>query len=281
MAAEDVKFQEDYKFGFKDEDTSIVKTGIGLSEDIVRQISKLKNEPEWMLEYRLKSFRAFQKMPMPDYGPDLSLLDFDSYTYFTRMANGESKNWDDVPETVKNTFQKLGIPEAEQKYLAGVSTQYESEVVYHNMLKEVEEKGVIFLSTDMGLKLYPEIFKKYFGTVVPFGDNKFSALNGACWSGGSFVYVPKGVHLEKPLQSYFRINNEKSGQFERTLIIVDEGADVHYVEGCTAPTYSKESLHSGVVEIIVFKNAKCRYSTVQNWSTNIVNLVTQRAICYE
>ena len=281
MVAEDVKFQEDYKFGFKDEDTSIVKTGIGLSEDIVRQISKLKNEPEWMLEYRLKSFRAFQKMPMPDYGPDLSLLDFDSYTYFTRMANGESKNWDDVPETVKNTFQKLGIPEAEQKYLAGVSTQYESEVVYHNMLKEVEEKGVIFLSTDMGLKLYPEIFKKYFGTVVPFGDNKFSALNGACWSGGSFVYVPKGVHLEKPLQSYFRINNEKSGQFERTLIIVDEGADVHYVEGCTAPTYSKESLHSGVVEIIVLKNAKCRYSTVQNWSTNIVNLVTQRAICYE
>ena len=281
MAAEDVKFQEDYKFGFKYEDTSIVKTGIGLSEDIVRQISKLKNEPEWMLEYRLKSFRAFQKMPMPDYGPDLSLLDFDSYTYFTRMANGESKNWDDVPETVKNTFQKLGIPEAEQKYLAGVSTQYESEVVYHNMLKEVEEKGVIFLSTDMGLKLYPEIFKKYFGTVVPIRDNKFSALNGAVWSGGSFVYVPKGVHLEKPLQSYFRINNEKSGQFERTLIIVDEGADVHYVEGCTAPTYSKESLHSGVVEIIVLKNGKCRYSTVQNWSTNIVNLVTQRAICYE
>ena len=219
MAADKVKFQEDYKYGFKDEDTSIVKTGIGLSEDVVRQISKLKNEPEWMLEYRLKSFRAFQKMPMPDYGPDLSLLDFDSYTYFTRMAEGESKNWDDVPETVKNTFQKLGIPEAEQKYLAGVSTQYESEVVYHNMLKEVEEKGVIFLSTDMGLQLYPEIFKKYFGTVVPFGDNKFSALNGACWSGGSFVYVPKGVHLEKPLQSYFRINNEKSGQFERTLII--------------------------------------------------------------
>ena len=281
MPKDDIKFQEDYKFGFKDKDTSILNTGIGLTEDIVRKISKLKNEPEWMLEYRLKSFRAFQKMPMPDYGPDLSLLDFDSYTYFTRMANGETRNWDDVPETVKKTFQKLGIPEAEQKYLAGVSTQYESEVVYHNMLKEVEEKGVIFLSSDMGLKLYPEIFKKYFGTVVPFGDNKFSALNGACWSGGSFVYVPKGVHLEKPLQSYFRINNEKTGQFERTLIIVDEGADVHYVEGCTAPTYSKESLHSGVVEIIVLKNAKCRYSTVQNWSTNIVNLVTQRAICYE
>ena len=281
MSKDEVKFQEDYKYGFKDEDTSIVNTGIGLTEEVVRQISKLKNEPEWMLEFRLKAFKAFQEMPMPSFGPDLSMLNFDSYTYFTRMANGETKNWDDVPETVKNTFQKLGIPEAEQKYLAGVSTQYESEVVYHNMLKEVEEKGVIFLSTDMGLKLYPEIFKKYFGTVVPIRDNKFSALNGACWSGGSFVYVPKGVHLEKPLQSYFRINNEKTGQFERTLIIVDEGADVHYVEGCTAPSYSKESLHSGVVEIIVLKNAKCRYSTVQNWSTNIVNLVTQRAICYE
>ena len=281
MSKDEVKFQEDYKYGFKDEDTSIVNTGIGLTEDVVRQISKLKDEPEWMLEFRLKAFKAFQEMPMPSFGPDLSMLNFDSYTYFTRMANGEAKNWDDVPETVKNTFQKLGIPEAEQKYLAGVSTQYESEVVYHNMLKEVEEKGVIFLSTDMGLKLYPEIFKKYFGTVVPIRDNKFSALNGACWSGGSFVYVPKGVHLEKPLQSYFRINNEKTGQFERTLIIVDEGADVHYVEGCTAPSYSKESLHSGVVEIVVLKNAKCRYSTVQNWSTNIVNLVTQRAICYE
>ncbi len=281
MSKDEVKFQEDYKYGFKDKDTSIVNTGIGLTEEVVREISKLKNEPEWMLEFRLKAFKAFQEMPMPSFGPDLSMLNFDSYTYFTRMANGETKNWDDVPETVKNTFQKLGIPEAEQKYLAGVSTQYESEVVYHNMLKEVEEKGVIFLSTDMGLKLYPEIFKKYFGTVVPIRDNKFSALNGACWSGGSFVYVPKGVHLEKPLQSYFRINNEKTGQFERTLIIVDEGADVHYVEGCTAPSYSKESLHSGVVEIIVLKNAKCRYSTVQNWSTNIVNLVTQRAICYE
>ena len=281
MSKDEVKFQEDYKYGFKDEDTSIVNTGIGLTEDVVRQISKLKDEPEWMLEFRLKAFKAFQEMPMPSFGPDLSMLNFDSYTYFTRMANGETKNWEEVPETVKNTFQKLGIPEAEQKYLAGVSTQYESEVVYHNMLKEVEEKGVIFLSTDMGLKLYPEIFKKYFGTVVPIRDNKFSALNGACWSGGSFVYVPKGVHLEKPLQSYFRINNEKTGQFERTLIIVDEGADVHYVEGCTAPSYSKESLHSGVVEIVVLKNAKCRYSTVQNWSTNIVNLVTQRAICYE
>ena len=281
MSKDDIKFQEDYKYGFKDEDVSIVKTDIGLNEDIIRQISKLKNEPEWMLEYRLKSYKAFLKLPLPSFGPDLSSLDYDTYTYFTRLANKESQSWDEVPETVKNTFDKLGIPEAEQKYLAGVSTQYESEVVYHNMLKEVEEKGVIFLSTDMALKLYPDLFKKYFGTVVPFGDNKFSALNGAVWSGGSFIYVPKGVHLEKPLQSYFRINNEKSGQFERTLIIVDEGADVHYVEGCTAPTYSKESLHAAVVEIIILKDGKCRYSTVQNWSTNIVNLVTKRAVCYE
>ena len=281
MSKDDIKFQEDYKYGFKDKDVSILKTGIGLNEDIIRQISKLKNEPEWMLEYRLKSYKAFLKLPLPSFGPDLSSLDYDTYTYFTRLANKETQSWDEVPETVKNTFDKLGIPEAEQKYLAGVSTQYESEVVYHNMLKEVEEKGVIFLSTDMALKLYPDLFKKYFGTVVPFADNKFSALNGAVWSGGSFIYVPKGVHLEKPLQSYFRINNEKSGQFERTLIIVDEGADVHYVEGCTAPTYSKESLHAAVVEIIVLKNGKCRYSTVQNWSTNIVNLVTKRAICYE
>ena len=281
MSKDDIKFQEDYKYGFKDKDVSILKTDVGLNEDIIRQISKLKNEPKWMLEYRLKSYEAFKKLPLPSFGPDLSSLDYDTYTYFTRLANKETQSWVDVPETVKNTFDKLGIPEAEQKYLAGVSTQYESEVVYHNMLKEVEEKGVIFLSTDMALKLYPELFKKYFGTVVPFADNKFSALNGAVWSGGSFIYVPKGVHLEKPLQSYFRINNEKSGQFERTLIIVDEGADVHYVEGCTAPTYSKESLHAAVVEIIVLKDGKCRYSTVQNWSTNIVNLVTKRAICYE
>ena len=281
MSKDEIKFQEDYKYGFKDKDVSILKTDIGLNEDIIRQISKLKNEPEWMLEYRLNSYKAFKKLPLPNFGPDLSNLDYDTYTYFTRLSNKESQNWDEVPETVKNTFDKLGIPEAEQKYLAGVSTQYESEVVYHNMLKEVEEKGVIFLSTDMALKLYPDLFKKYFGTVVPFADNKFSALNGAVWSGGSFIYVPKGVHLEKPLQSYFRINNEKSGQFERTLIIVDEGADVHYVEGCTAPTYSKESLHAAVVEIIVLKNGRCRYSTVQNWSTNIVNLVTKRAICYE
>ena len=268
-------------YDFKDKDVSIFKTGKGLSKEIIIEISKAKNEPEWMLEYRLKAFEAFERLPFPSFGPKLDDLDFQSFTYFTRLSDKESKKWDDVPETVKNTFNKLGIPEAEQKYLAGVSTQYESEVVYHNMLKEVEEKGVIFLSTDAALKVCPELVKKYFGTIVPYSDNKFSALNSAVWSGGSFIYVPKGVHLEKPLQSYFRINNEKSGQFERTLIIVDEDADVHYVEGCTAPTYSKESLHAAVVEIFVHKNGKCRYSTVQNWSTNIVNLVTKRAICYE
>ena len=281
MSKDEIKFQEDYKYGFKDEDVSTFKTEKGLNEAVVREISKIKGEPDWMLEFRLKALKAFNAMPLPKYGPDLKDLDFDSYTYFTRPSDKEVKNWDEVPETIKNTFDRLGIPEAEQKYLAGVSTQYESEVVYHNMLKEIEDKGVIFLSTDMGLKLYPELFKKYFSTVVPVADNKFSALNGAVWSGGSFIYVPKGVHLEKPLQSYFRINNEKSGQFERTLIIVDEGADVHYVEGCTAPTYSEESLHAAVVEIIILKDGKCRYSTVQNWSTNIVNLVTKRAVCYE
>ena len=281
MSGKDVKFQEDYKYGFKDEDVSILKTEKGLTDETIRQISAYKNEPEWMLEFRLKALKSFKAMPLPNYGPDLSDLDFDSYTYFTRPSEKEVKNWDEVPETIKNTFNRLGIPEAEQKYLSGVSTQYESEVVYHNMLKEIEDKGVIFLSTDMALKLYPDLFKKYFSTVIPVADNKFSALNGAVWSGGSFIYVPKGVHLDKPLQSYFRINNEKSGQFERTLIIVDEGADVHYVEGCTAPTYSKESLHAAVVEIIVLAGGKCRYSTVQNWSTNIVNLVTKRAVCYE
>lgn len=280
MSKEDLKFSK-YKYGFVDKDTSIVKTKTGLNEEIIKQISKLKNEPEWMLQFRLKSYKEYIKFKMPNFGIDLSEFDFNSYNYFTRNVSNESKKWDDVPETIKNTFKKLGIPEAEQKYLAGVSTQYESEVVYHNMLKEVEEKGVIFLSTDQGLKLFPDIFKKYFNTVVSYKDNKFAALNGAVWSGGSFIYVPKNVHLDKPLQSYFRINNEKMGQFERTLIIVDEGASLHYVEGCTAPIHSKESLHAAVVEIIVLKDASCRYSTVQNWSDNIVNLVTKRACVYK
>ena len=279
MSLEDKKelLQEEYQYGFRDEDVSIFSTGKGLTEDVVREISKAKGEPEWMLEFRLKAFKIFQAMPMPKFGPSLDFMDFSSYAYFTRVSQNEGSSWEDVPEAVKNTFQKLGIPEAEQKFLAGVSTQYESEVVYHNMLEEVREKGVVFLSTDMGLKLFPEIFKKYFATVIPIADSKFAALNSAVWSGGSFIYVPKGVKLEKPLQSYFRINNEKTGQFERTLIIADEGADIHYVEGCTAPIYSKESLHVGVVEIVVEKGAHVRYTTIQNWSNNILNLVTQRS----
>ena len=272
---------EEYKYGVHDEDVSVYNTGKGLNEHIVELISKKKNEPEWMLEYRLKAYRQFKSMPLQKWGPDLSHIDFDDYTYYIKPSEKQERNWEDVPETIKNTFDKLGIPEAEQKFLAGVSTQYESEVVYHNMLKEVEEKGVIFLDTDSALREHPELFKKYFGTLVSYADNKFAALNSAVWSGGSFIYVPKGVKLEKPLQSYFRINSERMGQFERTLIIVDEGADVHYVEGCTAPTYSNDSLHAAVVEIFVHKDAKCRYSTVQNWSSNILNLVTKRAICYE
>lgn len=277
----DTPFLNEEKYDFKTDAKILFTTGKGLNEDVVRKISAVKGEPEWMLEYRLKALKAFESMPLPSYGPDLKFLDFPSYTYYTRVAKAEESDWDAVPEAVKETFTRLGIPEAEQKYLAGVTTQYESEVVYHNMLDEVQKKGVVFLSTDQGLKSCPEIFKKYFGSVVPFADNKFAALNGAVWSGGSFIYVPKGVHLEKPLQSYFRINNEKTGQFERTLIVVDEGADVNYVEGCTAPVYSKESLHAAVVEIVVLTGARCRYTTVQNWSTNIVNLVTQRALVEE
>lgn len=272
-----IESQDSYKYGFKDEDTSVYKTGIGLSEEVVREISRIKNEPEWMLEYRLKSLREFYNRPLPTWGLDLSDIDFNAYTYYIKPGTKVENSWDDVNETVKNTFEKLGIPEAEREFLAGVSTQYESEVVYHSMLKEVNDKGVIFLDTDSALREYPELFKKYFSKIVPYTDNKFSALNGAVWSGGSFIYVPKGVKLDKPLQSYFRINSERMGQFERTLIIVDEGADVHYVEGCTAPIYSKDSLHAAVVEIYVDKNARCRYSTVQNWSDNIINLVTKRA----
>ena len=278
---DELNLSREYKYDFKDNIDSIESTGKGLSREVVEAISKAKHEPEWMLEFRLKSYDLFNKIDFPKFGPDTTKLDFNSYTYFTRYVNGEKQSWDNVPETIKNTFNKLGIPEAEQKYLSGAATQYESEMVYHNMLKEVEEKGVIFLSTDMALKLYPDLFKKYFGTVVKTNDNKFSALNGAVWSGGSFIYVPKNVKLDKPLQSYFRINNQKTGQFERTLIICDEGSSLHYVEGCTAPIYSEDSLHAAVVEIVVCKNAKCRYSTVQNWSNNIVNLVTKRAVCYE
>ena len=278
----DTSFLDDaYKYDFKTEAETVFSTGFGLNEDVVRQISAHKKEPQWMLEFRLDSLRKFFKMAMPNYGPDLSFLDFQSMNYYNQVSPSDGTNWEEIPDAIKKTFEKLGIPEAESKYLSGVTTQYESEVVYHNMLKEVEEKGIIFLSTDMALQTCPDLLRKYFGTVIPNTDNKFAALNGACWSGGSFIYVPKGVHLDKPLQSYFRINNERTGQFERTLIIVDEGADIHYVEGCTAPIYSKASLHTGVVEIVVLKNARCRYTTVQNWSNNIINMVTQRALVKE
>ena len=269
----DISLSSEYEYGFHDKDVSVYKTGKGLNEETVRTISHIKNEPEWMLKLRLDAYHSFVEQKNPNWGPDLSDIHFNDYTYYIKPSDKQEKSWDEVPDTIRNTFDKLGIPEAEQKFLAGVSTQYESEVVYHNMLEEVEEKGVIFLDTDTALKTCPDLLKKYFGKLVPYTDNKYAALNTAVWSGGSFIYVPKGVTLEKPLQSYFRINSMQMGQFERTLIIVDEGADVHYVEGCTAPTYSKDSLHAAVVEIYVHKNAKCRYSTVQNWSSNIINLV--------
>ncbi len=279
MSSHDEKLlpQGDYKFGFQDEDVSVFRTDVGLTRETVIEISKIKNEPEWMLEFRLKAFDHFINSPLQDWGPSLEHVDFNDYTYYVRPSDRVEKSWDDVPQTIKDTFEKLGIPEDEREFLAGVATQYDSEVVYSNMLKEVEDKGVIFLDTDSALREHPELFKKYFDSVVPYNDNKFSALNGAVWSGGSFIYIPKGVKLDKPLQSYFRINSERMGQFERTLIIVDEGADVHYVEGCTAPIYSNDSLHAAVVEIVVLEGGKCRYSTVQNWSSNILNLVTKRA----
>ena len=269
--------QDDYKYGFHDDVESIIDTGKGINEEVVRTISKIKNEPEWMLEYRLNAFKIFEKMPMQNWGPDLSEIDFQDFTYYRKVSSQTEKSWDDVPQEVKDTFEKLGIPQAEREFLAGVTTQYESEAVYHNMLQEVQEKGVIFLDIDSALKQYPDIFKKYFGTIVPASDNKLAALNSAVWSGGSFIYVPKNVTLEKPLQSYFRINSESMGQFERSIIIVDDGAKISYVEGCTAPQYTKDSMHAAVVEVFVGKGATCRYSSVQNWSSNVLNLVTKRA----
>jgi Fe-S cluster assembly protein SufB len=271
----------DYKYGFRTETKSFLDTGKGLNEDVVRQISKIKNEPQWMTDFRLKSYAAFMKKPQPTWGPDLSGIDFDDITYFIKSTEKTEESWDDVPQEIKDTFDKLGIPEAEQKFLAGVSTQFESEVVYHSTIKELEEQGVIFTDTDTALRLYPDLVKEYIGKVVPYNDNKYAALNSAVWSGGSFIYVPPGVKVEKPLQSYFRINSEQMGQFERTLIIVDEGASVNYVEGCTAPVYTKHSLHAAIVEIFVKKGAYCRYSTVQNWANNIINLVTKRALVEE
>lgn len=277
MTRNDIPKHEDYQYGFHDEDISVYKTKKGLSRDTVIEISTVKNEPKWMLERRLQAYDAFCEMPIQDWGPDVRDIDFDEYTYYIKPSAKGEQSWEEVPETIKNTFDRLGIPEAEAKYLSGVTTQYESEAVYHNMLDEVKEKGIIFLDTDTALKQCPELFQKYFGKLVSYRDNKFAALNTCVWSGGSFIYIPKGVKLDKPLQSYFRINSQSMGQFERTMIIVDDGAEVHYVEGCTAPTYSKDSLHAAVVEIYVGKHAKCRYSTVQNWSGNILNLVTKRA----
>lgn len=267
----------DYKYGFSDRDVSIFRTERGLTEEVVREISRRKEEPEWMLEYRLKAYEIFHSKPMPQWGGDLGELDFDEITYYVKPSERSERSWDEVPEEIKQTFDRLGIPEAEQKYLAGVSAQYESEVVYHNMEKELEDMGVIFKDTDSALRENEDLFREYFGKLIPSADNKFSALNSAVWSGGSFIYVPKNTKVETPLQAYFRINSENMGQFERTLIIVDEGAFVHYVEGCTAPVYTSSSLHSAVVEIFVKKDAYCRYTTVQNWANNVYNLVTKRA----
>ncbi|MDD2180927.1 MAG: Fe-S cluster assembly protein SufB [Bacilli bacterium] len=273
--------QNDYKYGFNDGDVGVLKLEKGLTEDIVYKISELKNEPKWLLEYRLEAYRNFLKIPNPTWGINLNSIDLDDIYYYIKPTFSVESNWEKVPETIKNTFDKIGIIEAEDKYLSGVATQYESEVVYHNLEIELQEKGVIFLDTDSAIKQYPDLVKEYFGALVPSTDNKYAALNAAVFSGGSFIYVPKGVKLDKPLQSYFRINSDKMGQFERTLIIVDEGADLTYVEGCTAPTYSNDALHAAVVEIFVKKGGRCRYTAIQNWSNNVYNLVTKRAVCEE
>tara|TARA_Y100000310_G_scaffold345268_1_gene463245 strand:+ start:3978 stop:5384 length:1407 start_codon:yes stop_codon:yes gene_type:complete len=275
-------FEKDYsKYGFSDKENYEFKAKKGISPEIVKQISSMKKEPKWMLDIRLQALNFFNSRPMPKWGADLSTIDFNNIFYYIKPTKDTSKTWDDVPDYIKDTFDKLGIPEAEQKYLGGVGAQYESEVVYHKVRKDLEKLGVIFLDMDSALKQYPEIVKKYFGSIIPTNDNKFSALNTAVWSGGSFVYVPKGVKVELPLQAYFRINAKNMGQFERTLIIAEEGSSVHYIEGCTAPTYSSDSLHSAVVELIALPGSKIRYTTIQNWSNNVYNLVTKRAFAYE
>ncbi len=269
------------KYGFHDpEDFYAMRSERGLSEEVVRWISAIKGEPEWMTEFRVKSYHTFMNKSMPTWGADLSTIDFDNIYYYVRASEQQEQDWDAVPADIKNTFDRLGIPEAEQKFLSGVGAQYESEVVYHKIREDLESQGVLFLDMDSGLREHPDIVREYFGTVIPHTDNKFAALNSAVWSGGSFIYVPPGVHVELPLQAYFRINTQNMGQFERTLIIVDEGAFVHYVEGCTAPIWSTDSLHSAVVEIIVKEGGRCRYTTIQNWSSNVYNLVTKRAVAY-
>jgi len=281
MATENIEM--DYsKYDFKDSTEMYVHLSKkGLTKDTVREISQLKDEPEWMLDFRLRSYDVFMKKQMPQWGGDLNKIDFQNIYYYAKASEKTEKNWDDVPDDVKNTFDKLGIPEAEKKFLAGVGAQYESEVVYHNLREDLQKQGVLFLDTDSALKEQPEIFKKYFGKIIPPEDNKFAALNSAVWSGGSFIYIPPGIKVDMPLQAYFRINAENIGQFERTLIIADEGSEVHYIEGCTAPVYSSESLHSAVVELVAHKDAKLRYTTIQNWSNDVYNLVTKRAYAYD
>jgi Fe-S cluster assembly protein SufB len=271
----------EYKYGFSDPEVPVFKTRRGLDREVVEQISAMKGEPQWMLDFRLKALAHFMVRPMPTWGPDLSVLNMDEIFFYFKPVEAQGRSWDEVPETIKNTFDKLGIPEAERKFLAGVGAQYESEMVYHSIQENLEKQGVIFLSIEDGLRKHPDLFREYFSTVIPIEDNKFAALNSAVWSGGSFIYVPKGVKVELPLQAYFRLNAANIGQFERTLIIADEGAQVHYVEGCTAPIYSTDSFHSGVIEIVVKKGARVRYTTIQNWSTNVFNLVTQRALVHE
>jgi Fe-S cluster assembly protein SufB len=268
----------EYQYGFSTDAKTIVKTKRGLSRETVEEISKIKGEPAWMTDIRLKAYESFLKLENPGWGPDLSFIDFNDITYFIKSSERVEKDWKNVPEAIKDTFSKLGIPEAEQKYLSGVTTQFESEAVYHSTVQELQDQGVVFLDTDSALKAYPELVKAYFGKIVSYNDNKYAALNTAVWSGGSFIHIPKGVKIDKPLQSYFRINSEKMGQFERTLIIVESEASLNYVEGCTAPIYSNDSLHAAVVEIFVADHAYCRYSTIQNWSTNIINLVTKRSV---
>src|SRR5512147_1227334 len=283
--SDDAKILEDigeYKYGFHDpEDKYAFKSEKGLSREVVENISRMKGEPEWMLEFRLKALDHFLKRPMPTWGPSLKELDFDEIYFYVKPTEKSEKSWDDVPDDIKRTFDRLGVPEAERKFLAGLGAQYESEMVYHSIQEHLEKQGVIFVSIEDGLRKYPDLFREYFGTVIPIEDNKFAALNSAVWSGGSFIYIPKGVKVDLPLQAYFRLNLANIGQFERTMIIADEGAQVHYVEGCTAPTYTTDSFHSGVIEIVVKKNARVRYTTIQNWSTNVYNLVTQRALVYE
>ena len=271
----------DYKYGFRDPDNYVFKSRRGLNREVVAQISEMKEEPEWMLEFRLRALDHFMKRPMPTWGGDLGKLNLDNIYFYTRPTEKEGRSWDEVPDTIKETFNRLGIPEAEQKFLSGVGAQYESEMVYHSIQEHLSEKGVIFKSIENGLREHPDLFREYFGTVIPIEDNKFAALNSAVWSGGSFLYIPPGVKVDLPLQAYFRINQANQGQFERTLIIADEGSEAHYVEGCTAPVYTTDSFHSGVIEIVVKKGARMRYTTIQNWSNNMYNLVTQRAIVHE